>query len=234
MSRVKLHFVTRYVPPASFAPDTAISAFRSALTRLVEHLDPRRLYLPEHLLAKIQVERIAHQFPRLGRQRDRDINRSNLLVLESKADMQKRGQASPDDGDALAADLRAARGGGGNRRRGRRGSIRPVHWQQQLGVDAMTSHGGCTVGGGRKTPGQLSPSAPARSGEWEAFTPESSSFPIFLRATMAQVESPDTGEGLGCGRFRVYLARHCAGARKQGRYAEARPGLARTTATRWR
>jgi hypothetical protein len=30
------------------------------------------------------------------------INRSNLLVLESKADMQKRGQASPDDGDALS------------------------------------------------------------------------------------------------------------------------------------
>ena len=30
------------------------------------------------------------------------INRSNLLVLESKADMQKRGQASPDDGDAVA------------------------------------------------------------------------------------------------------------------------------------
>ena len=30
------------------------------------------------------------------------INRSNLLVLESKADMQKRCQASPDDGDALA------------------------------------------------------------------------------------------------------------------------------------
>ncbi len=30
------------------------------------------------------------------------INRSNLRVLESKADMQKRGQASPDDGDALA------------------------------------------------------------------------------------------------------------------------------------
>jgi hypothetical protein len=30
------------------------------------------------------------------------INRSNLLVLESKADMQNRGQASPDDGDALA------------------------------------------------------------------------------------------------------------------------------------
>ena len=30
------------------------------------------------------------------------INRSNLLVLESKADMQKRGQASPDDGGALA------------------------------------------------------------------------------------------------------------------------------------
>jgi hypothetical protein len=30
------------------------------------------------------------------------INRSNLLVLESKYDMQKRGQASPVDGDALA------------------------------------------------------------------------------------------------------------------------------------
>jgi hypothetical protein len=30
------------------------------------------------------------------------INRSNLLVLESKADMQKPGQASPDDGDVLA------------------------------------------------------------------------------------------------------------------------------------
>ncbi len=29
------------------------------------------------------------------------INRSNQLVLESKADMQKRGQASPDDADAL-------------------------------------------------------------------------------------------------------------------------------------
>jgi hypothetical protein len=29
------------------------------------------------------------------------INRSNLLVLESMADMQKRGQSSPDDGDAL-------------------------------------------------------------------------------------------------------------------------------------
>ena len=28
------------------------------------------------------------------------INRSNLLVLASKADMQKRGQAAPDDGDA--------------------------------------------------------------------------------------------------------------------------------------
>jgi hypothetical protein len=36
------------------------------------------------------------------------INRNNLLVIESKADMQKRGQASPDDGDALGADLREA------------------------------------------------------------------------------------------------------------------------------
>ena len=38
------------------------------------------------------------------------INRSNLLVLESKADMQKRGQASPDDGDALAPLLFQTRG----------------------------------------------------------------------------------------------------------------------------
>jgi hypothetical protein len=30
------------------------------------------------------------------------INRSILLVLESKTDMQKRGHPSPDDGDALA------------------------------------------------------------------------------------------------------------------------------------
>jgi hypothetical protein len=36
------------------------------------------------------------------RSRRYHINRSNLLVLESKADMQKRRQASPDDGDALA------------------------------------------------------------------------------------------------------------------------------------
>jgi hypothetical protein len=27
---------------------------------------------------------------------------------------------------------------------------------------------------------------------------------------MPQVQSPGTGEGLGCGRFRVYLATHCA------------------------
>jgi hypothetical protein len=31
-----------------------------------------------------------------------EANGPNPLVLESKADMQKRGQASPDDGDALA------------------------------------------------------------------------------------------------------------------------------------
>jgi hypothetical protein len=32
-------------------------------------------------------------------------------------------------------------------------------------------------------------------GHREAFTPESSSSPIFLRATLPQVQSPDTGEG---------------------------------------
>jgi hypothetical protein len=39
--------------------------------------------------------------------------------------------------------------------------------------------------------------------------PVASSFPIFLRATMPQVQSSDTGEGSGCGRFRVYLATQC-------------------------
>jgi hypothetical protein len=73
------------------------------------------------------------------------INRSNLLVLESKADMQKRGQRSPDDGDALGADLCAARGTGGSRRRGRGGRIREIQGQRQFGVDAMTSPGGCTL-----------------------------------------------------------------------------------------
>jgi hypothetical protein len=53
------------------------------------------------------------------------INRSNLLVLESKADMQKRGQASPDDGDALALTFAQPGGTGGGRRSGRRGRIRP-------------------------------------------------------------------------------------------------------------
>jgi hypothetical protein len=41
------------------------------------------------------------------------------------------------------------------------------------------------------------------------FMPETSSFPIFLRATLPQVQSPDIGEGLGCGRFSVYLATRC-------------------------
>jgi hypothetical protein len=39
------------------------------------------------------------------RDRDIHINRSKMLVLESKADMQKRGQASSDDGDGLALTL---------------------------------------------------------------------------------------------------------------------------------
>jgi hypothetical protein len=34
---------------------------------------------------------------------------TQCAVLESKADMQKRGQASPDDGDALALTLTFAR-----------------------------------------------------------------------------------------------------------------------------
>jgi hypothetical protein len=73
------------------------------------------------------------------------INRSNLLVLESKADMQKRGEASPGRRRRPGADLRAARGAGGSQRRGRGGGIRPVHRQQQLGVDAMRRSGACTA-----------------------------------------------------------------------------------------
>jgi hypothetical protein len=69
------------------------------------------------------------------------VNRSNLLVLESKADMQKRGQASPDDGRRPGADVRSARGASRSRRTGRRGRIRTVQRQQQLGVDAMTPPG---------------------------------------------------------------------------------------------
>jgi hypothetical protein len=77
------------------------------------------------------------------------INRSNLLVLESKADIRKRGQSSPDDGDALAADVRAARGAGGGRRRGGGGKLRAVHREQQLGVDAMTPLAGARPIGSR-------------------------------------------------------------------------------------
>ncbi len=42
-------------------------------------------------------------------------------------------------------------------------------------------------------------------GRGKAFMPAESRFLIFRHATMPQVPSPDTGEGLGCGRFRVYL-----------------------------
>jgi hypothetical protein len=51
--------------------------------------------------------------------------------------------------------------------------------------------------------------AGSTSGSGAAFMPEASSFPIFLRATMPKVQSPDTGEGSGCGRFRVSLPTQC-------------------------
>ena len=66
------------------------------------------------------------------------INRSNLLVMKSKPDMQKRGHASPDDGDALAltfaqtvapAEVEGARG---------RGRIRRIWLQRPRSVDAMS------------------------------------------------------------------------------------------------
>ncbi len=59
-------------------------------------------------------------------------------------------------------------------------------------------------GGGQKySRPALNPSAPARyfaSIRREAIMPEASSFRSFPRATMPQVSSRDTGEGLGCGR----------------------------------
>src|SRR5580765_693400 len=70
------------------------------------------------------------------------INRSNLLVLESKADMQKRGQASPDDGDALALTFAqtVAPPEKEEERRGRR--VRRTQRDQWPGlVDAMSPNG---------------------------------------------------------------------------------------------
>jgi hypothetical protein len=65
------------------------------------------------------------------------INRSNLLVLESKADTQKRGQASPDDGDALALTLRSP----WNRRK----SKSPTKKRNSAGMAAIAAarEGGC-------------------------------------------------------------------------------------------
>jgi tartrate dehydratase beta subunit/fumarate hydratase class I family protein len=53
-----------------------------------------------------------------------------------KADMQKRGQASPDDGDALALTFAQTVAPANVEEEGR-GRIRAVQWQE-LGVDAMT------------------------------------------------------------------------------------------------
>jgi hypothetical protein len=56
------------------------------------------------------------------------INRSNLLVLESKADMQKRGQASPDHGDALALTFAQA--------------VAPAEKEERDEEDEFGGHGG--------------------------------------------------------------------------------------------
>ena len=49
-------------------------------------------------------------------------------------------------------------------------------------------------------------------GEVKAFPAETASFPIFQRAAMPQDPSPDTGDGLQCGRFSVYWPTECVGA----------------------
>jgi hypothetical protein len=53
--------------------------------------------------------------------------------------------------------------------------------------------------------------------------PEASSSPILLRATMPQVQSPDTGEGQDAGGLEC-TCHAVRRAGKQGRHAEARPG----------
>jgi len=56
------------------------------------------------------------------------INRSNPLVLESKADMQRRGQASPDDGDAPALTFAQA--------------VAPAEKEERDEDDEFGGHGG--------------------------------------------------------------------------------------------
>jgi hypothetical protein len=69
------------------------------------------------------------------------MNRSNLLVLESKADMQEARAGLARRRRRAGADVRAARGAGGGRGEGRRGRTRRVQRQQQFRrVDAMTPH----------------------------------------------------------------------------------------------
>ena len=63
------------------------------------------------------------------------INRSNLLVLESKADMQRRAQASPDDGEVLALTFAAVVAPAGRARRGR--GVRTLFRVWTNGLDAL-------------------------------------------------------------------------------------------------
>jgi hypothetical protein len=71
-------------------------------------------------------------------------NRSNPLVLESQADMLKRGRRARTTASRWRW-LPAAHEAGGSRRTGRRGGIRAFQREQQLGVDAMTAPGACTA-----------------------------------------------------------------------------------------
>jgi hypothetical protein len=52
---------------------------------------------------------------------------THCAVLESKADMQKRGQASPDDGDALALTFAQPAAPAEVEEEERRGRIREIH-----------------------------------------------------------------------------------------------------------
>jgi hypothetical protein len=66
------------------------------------------------------------------------IKRSNLLVLESKADMQKRGQSSLDDGDAMSLSFAKPVAPAEAEEEDEEEAFRPVHRQQWFWVDAMT------------------------------------------------------------------------------------------------
>jgi hypothetical protein len=104
------------------------------------------------------------------------INRSNLLVIESKTDMQKRGQASPDDGDALALTFAQA--------------VAPAEKEEERDED--DEFGGNGGSGGFNGPGRVDAMSPTRSGALRVLTA-----PISLRDAPASLKSIDSATDVG-------------------------------------